>query len=951
MRSCVWKGFRPAGFFALLGWSAFFLCFFSIFTRSFGLENIPQNMPQWHEDGQYYTIADAEQFATFRDWVNDGTSTDQVYKLTADICLNSGDWTPIGANMEKYFTDAGVLSGDGHIVSGFKVIGNKHKFAGLFGYFKGSISDLGVTDFVVSVDHTGTIYAGGLVGNNSGGSITGSYTMGSVSATTSGNLRAGGLVGGNSDVKGRITACYSMSDVTTLASSYVGGLVGDNNGEITDSYAAGRVSSFTKTNVGGFIGQNAGSVIQNCAFDTQGTGQMKAIGKENSSAVPDVTGAPTSDNIWANVGKFPADRWIVNAGYYPQLKVFANAESEAVREMSAKMSALSAVPVFLTSRDEPEKDTASDVTGAFLIPKRTPPVSDKKVGIEWTVKPEGALRYAESGDLWEVSAVQAGEIELTAAMPNSNPSAEKHFKLKITQAFGSGGESFPIPEPLDPVLPVPKDKLGDAGMGFNEEYKNEGVQVEFPKYALNDSESVGKQLGEKNPVLVVNSDVERVSLTLTDGTGFAGGAGLMALGGGRSVAIEVFLDSEAEEGEIDLFSVQLIFVLSSSDLENAGLDASQIVGNAEAFLEKAAVVKLPDEGSHRTPLRLNAWLKDVLIVSRDESPENPGGVRILLPYLLADAPGEPQLVSDGQVTRLVLFDGSKNACLRDPIWLYRAEEKPEESGESGETEEPGGSEEPGGAEEPGGSDEPEGPGGPGEPGEPGGLGGSEETGGPKETEEPEGSGELDPEESGDGDSEDPKGSEETEESEMTEESGAPEESEEPNEPEEPESGEPDAPTLVVFPARLSLPENEIREVTAFISGDVSVLGAARGVVWRVGDDAVASIDPTEEAMEDGDLDVWAVTGLKAGYTKMTASVSVKSFADDAVLLSASLGVTVTSGDRESEIAESSQGGCNAPATGAGMNIAGLIFALAPCLALRIARRRGIRCSGNGLKHE
>jgi hypothetical protein len=81
---------------------------------------------------------------------------------------------------------------------------------------------------------------------------------------------------------------------------------------------------------------------------------------------------------------------------------------------------------------------------------------------------------------------------------------------------------------------------------------------------------------------------------------------------------------------------------------------------------------------------------------------------------------------------------------------------------------------------------------------------------------------------------------------------------------------------------------------------------------------------------------------------MTASVSVKnSFADDAVLLSASLGVTVTSGDREPEMTEPIRGGCNAPETASGVNIAGLLLAPALCLARKIARRREVRYSRKG----
>jgi hypothetical protein len=220
-------------------------------------------------------------------------------------------------------------------------------------------------------------------------------------------------------------------------------------------------------------------------------------------------------------------------------------------------------------------------------------------------------------------------------------------------------------------------------------------------------------------------------------------------------------------------------------------------------------------------------LKDVLIIDRDESPENPGGVRVLLPYLLADAPGAPKVVRDGETARLVIFDGVKNGCLHDPIWLYRAAEK---------------------------SETPDAP----------------------------------------------------------------------ANPDEPEKEYPQTPSLlVVFPSRFSLRKNESREVTAFVPGEASEPGPARGITWRVENGAVASIEKTAA---DGELEVWAVTGLKEGYTNIIASAAIF-LPDDAAPLSASLGVTVTPDDREPEAAELRRGGCALGMTDIGAGLV-LVFGLA-----------------------
>ena len=77
----------------------------------------------------------------------------------------------------------------------------------------------------VNVNGTGD-YVGGLVGENEG-NITSSYSTG----TVSGNMRVGGLVGHNSE--GSITSSYSTGSVS--GDDHVGGLVGYNNGSITSS--------------------------------------------------------------------------------------------------------------------------------------------------------------------------------------------------------------------------------------------------------------------------------------------------------------------------------------------------------------------------------------------------------------------------------------------------------------------------------------------------------------------------------------------------------------------------------------------------------------------------------------------------------------------------------------------------------------------------------------------
>ncbi|MDR1623191.1 MAG: hypothetical protein LBS00_12565 [Synergistaceae bacterium] len=55
-----------------------------------------------------------------------------------------------------------------------------------------------------------------------------------------------------------------------------------------------------------------------------------------------------------------------------------------------------------------------------------------------------------------------------------------------------------------------------------------------------------------------------------------------------------------------------------------------------------------------------------------------GGIILELPFLLANAGGEPKTVTDGNTKHLVIFDGEFNNWLRDPVYLFRRNEpKPE----------------------------------------------------------------------------------------------------------------------------------------------------------------------------------------------------------------------------------------------------------------------------------
>ncbi|EHJ36452.1 hypothetical protein HMPREF0673_02738, partial [Leyella stercorea DSM 18206] len=112
----------------------------------------------------------------------------------------------------------------------------------------------------VSGSVSGTVYVGGVVGAQIGGSITGC----SSSATVKGTVDVGG-VAGQTNSSATLTACYATGNVTLEIAPKKniagGGLVGMNAGSsLLACYATGNVTSTGSStgymHIGGFLGNN-----------------------------------------------------------------------------------------------------------------------------------------------------------------------------------------------------------------------------------------------------------------------------------------------------------------------------------------------------------------------------------------------------------------------------------------------------------------------------------------------------------------------------------------------------------------------------------------------------------------------------------------------------------------------------------------------------------------------
>lgn len=175
---------------------------------------------------------------------------------TATQSWNSGAGFTPIGNDSSRFT--GAFDGLGHVIDGLWIhTSDEGGNNGLFGDTKNvNIRNVGLTNVNVS----GVAYScnGGLVGNIDG-SISNSYSTGSVSGGD--DSANGGLVG--SIYSGSVSNSYSTVSVSGGSISYNGGLAGVSFDSITTCYTTGSVSGEGFSYNGGLVGYNDGGSITN----------------------------------------------------------------------------------------------------------------------------------------------------------------------------------------------------------------------------------------------------------------------------------------------------------------------------------------------------------------------------------------------------------------------------------------------------------------------------------------------------------------------------------------------------------------------------------------------------------------------------------------------------------------------------------------------------------------
>ena len=274
------------------------------------------------EDDGSYTVYNADGLMNIAELVNGG-KTDINITLDKNIDLTGKAWTPIGTDYDNSYK--GTFDGGGHTITGLTFTTND-EFAGLFGWlnragtvknvvmegvqitsnqiYGGSIGGVvgsswgTIENCSVSGNVSGTVYVGGVVGVQIGGSITGC----SSSATVKGTVDVGG-VAGQTNSSATLTACYATGNVIIEINpkkNIAGGsLVGMNAGiSLLACYATGNVtstgSSTGKVHIGGFLGNNYTTVTA-CYWKNN---HEQGIGYNKENIVPEATKVDGTGVTW-----------------------------------------------------------------------------------------------------------------------------------------------------------------------------------------------------------------------------------------------------------------------------------------------------------------------------------------------------------------------------------------------------------------------------------------------------------------------------------------------------------------------------------------------------------------------------------------------------------------------------------------------------------------------------
>lgn len=274
--------------------------------------SISDDAPPMDEEGTTYLIGSGEELAWFANEVNSGNNGINA-KLTACIDLGNNEWTPIGGDGNSF---TGTFDGDGHTISGLSMTACDNSEN--MGFFSSLSGGAVVKNLTVSGSLTGdadAYAAGGLVASiesyTSGEDILIQNCAVDVDINLPNAYAAGGVVGCDYGDSYSLTIerCANHGDISALDySEAVGGLYGFCTQGMyiymADCYNDGSISGSSYT--GGLIGWNNGEITINRVGSF---GSVISSSEMGASFLACFDSEPTYENLWYSdeASDVPAD--------------------------------------------------------------------------------------------------------------------------------------------------------------------------------------------------------------------------------------------------------------------------------------------------------------------------------------------------------------------------------------------------------------------------------------------------------------------------------------------------------------------------------------------------------------------------------------------------------------------------------------------------------------------
>ena len=363
---------------------------------------------------------------------------------------------------------------------------------------------------LIDVDIRGGWGVGGLVGYNSGGTITNSYVIGLVR----GNASIGGLVGDN---YGPITNSYT--NVNMSGDNYVGGIVGCNfgGGIVTNSYTVPRINR-SYSNSGGLLGyDSSGSEMVASYWDKEVSGVSRGdygVGL-TTEALQSPTTATGVYNRWST-----RDWDFGTRTQYPALKYRDGTLLPNQREnLPLPQIEIAGVPTSAVGEGERITLTAYDSSSASSIPLiyQWEQTSGEALLIEPTSGSSVTLDVPED---YVVARSGTGNLVLMLGVSSDVGSTTHQVSITISKRNNGRIAAIGVPSLNERELAAPSiDLSGDPdGVGSNIRYQWQSRQSTQAAWADISATSTGE-------VHTIPEDAGgivqyRVVVSYTDGQGY-----------------------------------------------------------------------------------------------------------------------------------------------------------------------------------------------------------------------------------------------------------------------------------------------------------------------------------------------------------------------------------------------------------------------------------------------